>query len=212
MKLYGYWRSSAAYRVRIALNLKGLDYEQASVHLIKDGGQQHSTAYAELNPNQLVPMLVDGEFQLNQSLAILEYLDIKYPDTHLLPTALQDNMKCRALALDLSCDLHPLNNLRILQYLTGPLGHTEAQKIQWYFHWLEVGFSAFEKSIAANSGRFCFGDQATWADICLVPQVYNAERFGFDLTPYPKIRQVVAHCRSLTPFIDAAPENQADAV
>lgn len=212
MTLFGYWRSSAAYRVRIALNLKGLKYEQKSVHLIKDGGQQHADAYAGLNPNKLVPTLVDGEFSLNQSLAILEYLDIKYPETNLLPANLADNMKCRALALDLACDIHPLNNLRVLQYLTGPASQSEEQKMQWYFHWLEVGFTAFEKSINKVAGKFCFGDQVSWADLCLVPQVYNAERFNFDMSPYPTIQGVVAYCRSLDEFIKAAPENQPDAV
>ncbi|MDC2891368.1 maleylacetoacetate isomerase [Psychrosphaera sp. 1_MG-2023] len=212
MTLFGYWRSSAAYRVRIALNLKGLQYEQKSVHLIKDGGQQHAEDYADLNPNKLVPTLVDGEFTLNQSLAILEYLEIKYPNINLLPANLADNMKCRALALDLACDIHPLNNLRVLQYLTGPLAQSEEQKMQWYFNWLEVGFTAFEKSINKVAGNFCFGDHVSWADLCLIPQVYNAERFNFDMSPYPLIQRVVAHCRTLDAFTKAAPENQPDAV
>ncbi|MBU2883217.1 maleylacetoacetate isomerase [Psychrosphaera sp. B3R10] len=212
MTLFGYWRSSAAYRVRIALNLKGLQYEQKSVHLIKDGGQQHAEDYADLNPNKLVPTLVDGEFTLNQSLAILEYLEIKYPNINLLPANLADNIKCRALALDLACDIHPLNNLRVLQYLTGPLAQSEEQKMQWYFNWLEVGFTAFEKSINKVAGNFCFGDHVSWADLCLIPQVYNAERFNFDMSPYPLIQRVVAHCRTLDAFTKAAPENQPDAV
>lgn len=211
MKLFGYWRSSAAYRVRIALNLKGISYEQESVHLVKDGGEQHGDQYRKLNPNRLVPTLVDGEFSLNQSMAILEYLEIKYPNSPLLPANLAENMKCRALALDLACDVHPLNNLRVLQYLTGPLGQDETAKMAWYFHWLEVGFSAFEKNLLDTAGSYCFGDEPSWADICLVPQVYNAERFGFDMSPYPIINKVVAQCRALPAFKDAAPENQPDA-
>lgn len=211
MILHGYWRSSAAYRVRIALNLKGLEYQQKSVHLVKNGGEQHLDAYAALNPNKLVPTLEDGEFCLNQSMAILEYLDLKYPNTPLLPANLADNMKCRALALDIACDVHPLNNLRVLQYISGPLGQDEKAKMAWYFHWLEVGFGAFEHSIRVTAGDYCFGDEASWADICLVPQVYNALRFGFDMTPYPIINKVVAHCNAQQAFIDAAPENQPDA-
>jgi len=211
MKLYGYWRSSAAYRVRIALNLKGISCEQESVHLVKDGGEQHKHDYVDLNPNELVPTLVDGELKLNQSMAILEYLEAKFTDTPLLPTDLEPQVRCRALALDIACDTHPLNNLRILQYLSGTLSVTDEEKMAWYHHWIHVGFSAFEKSLKTTAGKYCFGDTVTWADICLVPQVYNAERFGVDLSAYPILMEVCERCRSLPAFIDALPENQPDA-
>jgi len=211
MKLYGYWRSSAAYRVRIALNLKDLSCEQESVHLVKDGGEQHKAEYRDLNANELVPTLVDGDLRLNQSMAILEYLETKYPEVALLPSEISQQMQCRALALDIACDLHPLNNLRILQYLSGQLKVTDEEKMQWYHHWLHVGFSAFEKTLAKTAGEFCFGNRVTWADICLIPQVYNAERFNLDMSAYPKIAEICARCRQLPAFIDAAPENQPDA-
>ena len=212
MKLFGYWRSSAAYRVRIALNLKNLECEHVSVHLVKDGGEQHKADYKALNPNELVPTLVDGDVRLNQSMAILDYLEAKYPDVNLLPQEIADNARCRALALDIACDVHPLNNLRILQYLSGPLAASDEQKTQWYHHWLHVGFTAFEQTLAETAGRYCYGDDITWADICLVPQVYNAERFNLDMSAYPKIVEIAERLRQLPAFAEAAPEAQADAV
>jgi maleylacetoacetate isomerase len=211
MKLYGYWRSSAAYRVRIALNLKNIDCELESVHLVKNGGEQHSDTYQALNPNRLVPTLVDGELSLNQSMAILEYLERQYPEVPLLPASLQDEMHCRALALDVAIEIHPLNNLRVLQYLSNDLGVEDDAKTAWYHHWLTQGFDAFETRIKDTCGLYSMGDKVTWADICLVPQVYNAKRFNFDLSPYPLIQKIVDNLNKLPAFIDALPENQPDA-
>lgn len=211
MKLYGYWRSSAAYRVRIALNLKQLSFENIPVHLVKDGGEQHAPAYKAMNPAQLVPTFVDDNVTLNQSLAIIEYLDEMYPEPRLLPTGAGSKAQVRALALDIACDLHPLNNLRVLQYLTGPLKLTDEQKTQWIHHWLNVGFTAFEQRLAKTAGQYCVGDNVTLADICLVPQVYNAQRFALDMSAYPVINSVYHQCQQLAAFALAAPEQQADA-
>jgi maleylpyruvate isomerase len=216
MKLYGYWRSSAAYRVRIALNLKGISAEQFSVHLVRDGGEQHKAAYTALNPLELVPTLtLDDELDmdaLSQSLAIIEYLDEIHPQTPLLPASALERAHVRAMALTVACEIHPLNNLRVLQYLTQTLGVDEAAKNTWYHHWIASGFAALETLLIRHSGRYCFGDTVTLADLCLVPQVYNARRFNVDLTPYPNIMRVWAECNQLEAFADAAPERQADAV
>ncbi|MGE6452883.1 maleylacetoacetate isomerase [Shewanella baltica] len=216
MKLYGYWRSSAAYRVRIALNLKGISAEQLSVHLVRDGGEQHKAAYSALNPLELVPTLVmDDELDadaLSQSLAIIEYLDEIHPQSPLLPASALERAHVRAMALTVACEIHPLNNLRVLQYLTQTLGVDEAAKNTWYHHWVASGFAALEILLKRHSGRYCFGDTVTLADLCLVPQVYNAQRFNVDLTPYPNIMRVWAECNLLEAFADAAPERQADAV
>lgn len=211
MKLYGYWRSSAAYRVRIALNLKQLSFENLPVHLVKNGGEQHSNSYKALNPAELVPTLVDGELSLNQSLAIIEYLDEIYPEPALLPQDPAAKATIRALALDIACDIHPLNNLRVLQYLTGPLALTEQQKQDWIIHWLHTGFTALEQRLGRTAGQFCYGDGVTLADLCLVPQVYNAQRFSLDMTLYPVISAVHHHCQQLAAFALAAPEQQPDA-
>ncbi|MEM6184296.1 maleylacetoacetate isomerase [Shewanella vaxholmensis] len=216
MKLYGYWRSSAAYRVRIALNLKGISAEHLSVHLVRDGGEQHKAAYTALNPLELVPTLtLDDELDmdaLSQSLAIIEYLDEIHPQTPLLPASALERAHVRAMALTVACEIHPLNNLRVLQYLTQTLGVDEAAKNTWYHHWVASGFAALETLLIRHSGRYCFGDTVTLADLCLVPQVYNAQRFNVDLTPYPNIMRVWAECNQLEAFADAAPERQADAV
>ncbi|MCS6240615.1 maleylacetoacetate isomerase [Shewanella baltica] len=216
MKLYGYWRSSAAYRVRIALNLKGISAEQLSVHLVRDGGEQHKAAYTALNPLELVPTLtLDDELDmdaLSQSLAIIEYLDEIHPQTPLLPASALERAHVRAMALTVACEIHPLNNLRVLQYLTQTLGVDEAAKNTWYHHWVASGFAALEILLKRHSGRYCFGDTVTLADLCLVPQVYNAQRFNVDLTPYPNIMRVWTECNQLEAFADAAPERQADAV
>ncbi|RUO81196.1 maleylacetoacetate isomerase [Idiomarina tyrosinivorans] len=211
MKLYGYWRSSASYRTRIALNLKGLGYDYEPVHLVKDGGQQKQPAYQQLNPAQLVPTLVDGDVVLNQSLAIIEYLNEEYPDPALLPTAAKDKALVRAMAYDVACELQPLTNLRVLQYLTGPLGLAEEQKIAWVKNWFATCFSGLEKRLQKHSGEYCFGDAVTLADVCLVPQMYNAERFQVDLSDYPLIATISQRLKALPAFAEAAPERQPDA-
>lgn len=211
MKLYGYWRSSAAYRVRIALNLKQLSFENLPVHLLKDGGQQHSNHFQQMNPAQLVPVLVYDGLTLNQSLAIIEYLEESYPEPALLPGDAAERALVRALALDIACDIHPLNNLRVLQYLTRQLNVDEQQKVQWIQHWLHSGFLALEQRLSHHAGHYCFGDQVTLADVCLVPQVYNAQRFGLDMTAYPAISLAHHNCQQLAAFALAAPEQQPDA-
>ena len=215
MKLYTYWRSSAAYRVRIGLNLKGLGYEDSYVHLVKDGGQQLSDMYKAINPQALVPTLETDEGQyLTQSMAILEYLEETVEGAALLPSDALGRAEVRALALSIACDIHPVNNLRILKYLASELNVSDEEKNTWYRHWIEVGFAGFEKMLAGskNTGEFCYGDTPGLADICLVPQVYNARRFNVDLSPYPNIVRIDANCQALEAFSKAAPENQGDAV
>ena len=212
LTLYGYWRSSAAYRVRIALNLKGLSYESLSVHLVKDGGQQHFDDYQALNPAQLVPTLVDGDLTLNQSMAILHYLDETYPQYPLLPKDTVNKAKIIAFALDIACEMHPTNNLRVLQYLKNPLGHDQDETETWYRHWLTLGFDALELRLQQHAGDYCFGDQVSLADLTLVPQVYNAYRYQLDMTPYPIIRQIYKNCLALDAFFKASPEQQPDAI
>ncbi|MDQ7729610.1 maleylacetoacetate isomerase [Halomonas sp. SpR8] len=210
--LYGYFRSSAAYRVRIALNLKGLDYDQVPINLVK--GEQRSGDHLARNSQGLVPSLVlDDSCVINQSLAICEYLDEEHPEPALLPSNALARAQVRALAQMVACEVHPLNNLRVLKYLTGELGADEAAKLAWYRHWIAEGFTAMEATLstAPSSGDFCHGDTPTLADICLVPQVYNAERFECDLSAYPTLQRIAAHCRTLTAFQKAAPEAQPDA-
>lgn len=211
MKLYGYWRSTAAYRVRIALHLKDLPYENISVHLVKDGGEQFKPEYVELNPAKLVPTLVDGDLSLNQSLAIVEYLDEQYPQSPLLPQQPALRAKVRAMALDIATDIHPLNNLRVLKYLKGTLEVSDEAKDDWYAHWITVGFEALEARLKDSAGKFCFGDEVTLADVCLVPQLYNARRFNVPLEAFPTICQIEANCLALPAFAAAVPENQPDA-
>ena len=211
--LYGYWRSSAAYRVRIALNLKGLDYENRAVHLVKDGGEQHALAYAAMNPQQLVPSLRDGERVLTQSLAIMEYLDEIHPEPPLLPADARSRARVRALAQLIACDIHPLGNLRVLQYLERGLGIDEARRGEWSRHWMATSFAALEAMLAgdAGTGRYCHGDTPGLADACLVPQVYNARRWKLPLDGYPTICRIDAACNELEAFRKAAPEMQGDA-
>ena len=213
MELYTYFRSSAAYRVRIALNLKGLKADYRYVHLVKDGGQQHKPEYRALNPQGLVPALVDHGQVLTQSLAIIEYLEETHPQSPLLPKDALDRARVRALAQVVACDIHPLNNSRLLKYLERELHADEAARNTWYWYWVAEAFTALEKLLAGNSrtGKFCHGDQPTLADICLVPQVFNAKRFEIDLAPFPTIRRIHDHCLTLKAFTDAAPEKQADA-
>lgn len=211
--LYDYWRSSACYRVRIALNLKGLACILKPVHLLKDGGEQHADAYREVNPQEVVPTLVDGQRVVRQSLAIIEYLDETHPQEPLLPPAPRDRAHVRGLAQIVTCDIHPLNNLRVMQYLERELGAEQDARERWTRHWMETGFRAFEAILAddAATGEFCHGDTPGLADACLVPQVYNANRFGVDMTPYPLIRAINERCLALAAFDDARPERQAGA-
>lgn len=214
MILYGYWRSSAAYRCRIALNLKGVDYQQESVHLVKDGGQQFAEDYTAINPAQLVPTLVDGDLTLNQSMAILDYIDNKYPQPALLPESPAERAQVLALANDIACDIHPLNNLRVLKHLTGEFGASDQQKNQWYHHWLHKGFAPLEAQAKkyGSTGKFLFGDTLTLADLLLIPQIYNARRFQLDMSDYPLLCAIWEHCNTLEAFDKALPENQPDAV
>lgn len=215
MKLYSYFRSSAAYRVRIALNLKGLEAEVVPVHLVKNGGEQHSAEYRLINPSELLPALVEdaseGGFTLSQSLSILEYLEEKHQEIALLPQNIEQRALIRAFSQNIACDIHPLNNLRVLQYLSGTLKVSDEQKSAWYKHWIEVGFNGLEAQLKDSNGKFCFGETATFADCCLVPQVYNALRFNIDLAAYPKIAAIYQYCNTLAAFQNAAPEAQADA-
>ena len=212
MKLYDYFRSSAAYRVRIALNLKGVAPERAFVHLRRNA--QRSEDYLALNPQGLVPMLVaDDGAVLTQSLAIVEYLDEAYPAPPLLPAAPTERARVRGIALEIACDIHPLNNLRVLQYLKNTLGVSEEQKDAWYKYWIDVGLEALETRLARDpaTGRFCHGDAPTLADICLVPQLANARRMAIDVAPYPTLTRIEAAAISLPAFVDAAPAKQPDA-
>ena len=211
--LYDYWRSSASYRVRIALNLKGFDYDQRSVHLVRDGGEQHADDYRSRNPQGLVPTLATEAGNLTQSLAIIEYLEEVVPEPALLPGGPVDRARVRSLALLVACEIHPLDNLRVLQFLTGPMGLDDTQKMEWYRHWIQAGFSALETRLEnePETGEFCHQDQPSLADLCLVPQVYNAERFDCDLSAFSNIRRIATNCRNLPAFEQAAPERQPDA-
>lgn len=213
MKLYTYFRSSAAYRVRIALELKGLGYEALPVHLLRDGGEQLQPAYRAINPAGLVPALDDGGAILTQSLAILEYLDETRPQTPLLPADPAGRARVRALALTVAADTHPLGNLRVLKYIKGELGHTEEAKLAWQQHWLRTGMDALEALLTSDTrtGDFCHGNQPTMADCCLAPQVFSALRFGVDLAPYPVIMRIHANCGALPAFQRAHPSQQPDA-
>jgi maleylpyruvate isomerase len=213
LKFFDYFRSSASYRVRIALNYKGLDYTRETVHLIRDGGQQFTTQYSALNPQSLVPTLVDGEHALTQSLAIIEYLEEKYPEPALLPRDAIDRARVRSIALSIACDIHPLNNLRVWKYLVEQAGFNEEKKMDWYFHWIHAGFTALEKRLASHpqTGKFCDGDSPTMADICLVPQIYNANRFNCPMDHYPTLVRINENCLKLPAFAKAHPNLQSDA-
>lgn len=214
IKLYGYWRSTAAYRVRLALNIKQVSYSQQSVHLVKDGGEQYKPEYQSINPQGLVPTLVDDGFAIGQSLAILEYLEEKYPQRSLLPVTPAERAVARQLCQIIACDLHPLNNLRILKYLSNELKISDADKSKWYHHWLAEGFGAFDKLLAKSdlTGPYCLGGELSMADVCLIPQIYNADRFDFSMDAYPRLQEIKQNCLKLTRFQDAIPENQPDAV
>lgn len=213
IKLYSYWRSSACYRVRIALNLKGLAYETIPVHLVKDGGEQHLPGFQEINPQELIPVLMHGGRVLRQSLAIMEYLDETFAAKPLLPSIARDRQRARAIAQTIACDIHPLGNLRVQQYLESHFGASQDQRDDWTRHWIRTGFEALEKVLVDNpsTGAFCEGDSPTMADCCLVPQAYNAKRFGLDLSDFPNIDRITTACLSLAPFDAARPERQPDA-
>jgi len=210
MKLYSYWRSTAAYRVRIALNIKQLEYETISVHLVKGGGEQLKEDYKKVNPQSLLPALEndDGDV-ITQSLAIIEYLDDAFPKFSLYPNTPVQKAKAKAMALSIACDIHPLNNLRVLKYLKSEDWQQE-QVDKWYAHWIHQGFSAIEKQLEESSGLYCFGDEVSVADIFLVAQVYNANRFNVCLDDYPQICIINLHCLKQQAFIEAMPENQVD--
>ena len=213
LRLYTYFRSSAAYRVRIALNLKGLAYEAVPVHILRDGGQQNQPAYRALSPLGTVPALQTGEGAFTQSLAIIEYLDETHQLPPLLPASVADRARVRALAQTIACDIHPVNNLRVLQYLGKHFAATQEQKDAWYRHWVGEGLRAVEQLLVGDSrtGAFCHGDAPTLADCCLVPQVFNARRFDCPLDAMPTIRRIVAACEALPAFRNAAPAMQPDA-
>lgn len=211
-KLYSYWRSSAAYRVRIALELKGLEYDIETVDLRQ--AEQRSDTYLAMNPQGRVPALKIDEHVLTQSLSIIEYLDERYPDPPLLPRDSLARARARALAQQIACEIHPLNNLCVLMYLKKNLGAPEFVRMNWYQHWVLRGFSALERTLGADPqrGKFCCGDSISLADVCLVPQVYNARRFACDLSGFPRIVAIDAACTEIEAFKAAAPEQQPDAM
>ncbi|MBQ5941438.1 MULTISPECIES: maleylacetoacetate isomerase [unclassified Massilia] len=213
MKLYTYFRSSAAYRVRIALNLKGLSYQAVPVHLLKGGGEQHQEDYRRINPSGLLPAFQDDWITLTQSMAIIEYLEEAHPTVPLLPKDAPGRARVRELAQIIGCDIHPINNLRVLSYLVKQLGLSEQAKTEWYRHWVIEGFQSLEAHLARDpgAGPFCHGDRPTIADCYLVPQVFNAQRFDIDLKPFPNIARINALCTDLPAFKAAHPSRQPDA-
>jgi maleylacetoacetate isomerase len=213
MKLYNYFRSSAAYRTRIAFNLKGIQPDTVEVDLRAPVNDQQKPDYRSINPQALVPALTVEDTTIAQSLAIIEYLDETHPDPPLMPRSPVNRARVRAMALAIACDMHPLNNLRVLNYLRSPLGHDEETVNAWYRHWIAVGFSGLEQEArrATGDGRHMFGQSITVADIYLVPQMFNARRFKCDLDPYPTLRAISAHLESLPAFAKAAPEAQPNA-
>ena len=215
MRLYSYFRSSASYRVRIALNLKGLRYTAIPVHLLRGGGEQLSASFTRMNPAQLVPVLEDEQqgVTIPQSLAIMEYLDEMHPSPPLLPGPPAARAHVRALALAIACDIHPLNNLRVRRYLKHALGQDEARLDDWSRHWIELGFEALERQLSGSdhTGQFCFGDAPTLADCCLIPQMANAQRLALPLTAFPTLCRIQQACERLPAFAAAAPGAQPDA-
>jgi len=210
IELFSYWRSSSSYRVRLALNLKGIEYRYRAVHLVRDGGEQHAPEYRAINPLGLVPALRHGHRTIVQSVAICEYLEEVFPDVALLPPDPEGRARVRGIVQSITSEIQPLNNLGVLRYLEKDMGHDKDEAAEWYRHWIARGFSAVETWLS-HGGLFCHGDRPTLADCFLVPQVYNAERFSCDLAPYPRIRQVTDRCRSIPAFAAAGPENQPDA-
>ena len=210
LALYGYYRSSAAYRLRIALNLKGLDYENVPVSLL--AGEHRHEDYLKLNAQGLVPALKDGDLTLGQSMAIMEYLEETRPEVPLLPADAAGRARVRQIANVIACDIHPLNNLRVLKYLKGELGVSDETRDEWYRHWIRLGFEAIEIMLQDGAtGQYCHGDTPTMAEACLIPQLYNARRFDTPLDDFPTILRIEELCNGQKPFIDALPENQPDA-
>lgn len=212
IRLYSYWRSSAAYRVRLALNVKGLEYESVPVSLLPGESEHRQDAYRARNPQMLVPFLEDGDFGTGQSQAILEYLEEAYPRPALLPTDKKERAAVRSFCNSICCDIHPLNNLRVLLYLKEEFGISDEQRDVWYSHWIHEGFRSAEIAATAHAaaGPFVFGERVTHADTCLIPQIYNARRFKVPLDDYPRLVAIDEHCSKLTAFADAVPEQQAD--
>lgn len=218
LRLYTYWRSSAAYRVRIALNLKGLPFDSVPKHLLRDGGEQKKPDYLAVNPQGLVPALADDGFVIPQSMAICEYLEEIHPEPRLLPGSARDRATVRAMALGIACDVHPLNNLGVTQYLRTEFQADPAAVQRWIAHWIHRGFGALERWVGASAAsrapveqHYCYGEQPTLADVCLVPQMYNARRFDVDVTAYPRLVAICRHLESLRPFAAARPDAQPDA-
>ncbi len=213
LRLYSYWRSSAAYRVRIGLNLKGLSYQTLPVHLVRDGGEQHQPDYVAMNPQHLVPTLLHGVRVIRQSLAILEYLDEAWPSPRLLPMTARDRARVRGLAQLIASDIHPLNNLRVLRYVEQTWRVQQTERDEWVKHWIVEGFGAMETLLEGDpaTGAFCHGQVPGLADCCLVPQVFNARRFGVDMAAFPTILRIEQACLALPAFIEAMPDKQPDA-
>jgi len=213
LKLYTYARSSASFRVRIALNLKGLPFEAVPIHLLRAGGEQHSESYAARNPAHMVPSLQDDSLTLGQSLAIIEYLEETHPSPALFPQEPAMRAKVREMALNIACDIHPLNNLRVLRYLHKPLGIDEQRRNEWARHWIGVGFRAIERMLveSAHASPYCFGDLPTLADCCLIPQVFNAKRVELPFEEFPTVLRIHDHCMQQRAFMSAAPGAQPDA-
>jgi len=213
LKLYTFWRSSAAYRVRIALHYKGLAFESVPRHLLRNGGEQRQADYLVLNPQGLVPALADGELVIAQSIAICEYLEETHPEPRLLPGDARDRAVVRSMALAIACDIHPLNNLSVTAYLRSQFEADDAVVSRWVSHWIQRGFAALEKRIerGATDGRHCYGDAVTLADVCLVPQMYNARRFKVDVAAYPRLTAICSHLEALPAFAAARPDAQPDA-
>jgi maleylacetoacetate isomerase len=213
LTLYTYFRSSAAYRVRIALALKGLQADHRFVHLLRDGGQQHSERYKSINPQQLVPTLVENRHAIAQSLAIIEYLDETHPDPALLPKDALGRARVRQIANVIACDIHPVNNLRILQYLKHRLAMSEDRRAEWQRHWIAQGFTALESLLvqSGDTGAWCHGSAPTLADICLIPQMANARRVALDMSAYPTLRRIEQTALAHPAFVAAQPNKQPDA-
>ncbi|WP_194726440.1 maleylacetoacetate isomerase [Noviherbaspirillum malthae] len=212
-QLYNYYRSSSSYRVRIAMNLKGLEYAYLPVHLNRNGGEQFTSEFRAISPDAVVPVLVAGEKRLIQSTAIIEWLEETHPVPPLLPDSPDERASVRAMCLTIACEIHPLNNLRVLKYLTGPMGLSEEHKARWAHHWCEQGLAAVEALLQKREASFdfCYGDAPGMADVYLVPQVFNAQRFGVDVSKFPLISRVVERCNQLQAFIDSHPNKQPDA-